>query len=72
MWFLIFLHYCMNKFPVAKLMLSFPDLNAREERLFSMVKWNKTASVLNCDPQENLGNILTLRLKFIRWIHLTI
>ena len=41
-------------FPIAKLILSLPHSNAEEERLFSMVKLNKTFRS-NLDPQDNLG-----------------
>ena len=49
-------------FPIAIIILSLPHSNAEEERLFSMVKGNKTAFCPNLDPQETLGSILTLKL----------
>ena len=64
-------------FPITKLIVSLLHSNAGEERLFSVVKRNKTAFHSNLDPQEILGRILTIKLalkgeKFIRWIYLTI
>ena len=49
-------------FPIAKLTLTLPHSNAEEERLFSMVKRNKTAFRPNLDPQETLRSILTVKL----------
>ena len=49
---------------IVKLILSLPHSNAEEERLFSMVKRNKTAFHPNLDPQEILGSNLTIKLAF--------
>ncbi len=44
---------------VAKLVLTIPHSNAQEERLFSMVRKNKTASL---DPKGTLSSILAIKL----------
>ena len=49
-------------FPIVKLILSLPNSNAEDERLFSMVKFNKTAFRPNLYPQETLGSALTVKL----------
>ena len=49
-------------FPIAKLTLSLPHSNTEEERLFSMIKRNKTAFRPNLDSQEALESVLTLKL----------
>jgi len=45
---------------IAKLVLTLSHSNAEEERLFSMVKRNKTSFRPNL--QESLGSILTVKL----------
>lgn len=47
---------------VAKLVLTIPHSNAQEERLFSMVRKNKTAFRPNLDPKGTLSSILSIKL----------
>ena len=47
---------------VAKLVLVIPHSNAEEERIFSMVRKNKTAFRPNLDPKGTLSSILTIKL----------
>ena len=47
---------------VAKLVLLIPHSNATEERIFSMVRKNKTAFRPSLDPKGTLSSILTIKL----------
>lgn len=47
---------------IAKLILVIPHSNAEEERLFSLVRKNKTAFRPNLDPRGTLSSILTIKL----------
>ena len=47
---------------IAKLILVIPHSNAEEERVFSMVRKNKTAFRSNLDPKGTLSSILTIKL----------
>ena len=47
---------------VAKLILILPHSNAQEERLFSMVRKNKTSFRPSLDPKGTLSSILTIKL----------
>ncbi|XP_033115332.1 uncharacterized protein LOC117115582 [Anneissia japonica] len=55
-----------SRFPrlvnVAKLVLVIPHSNAEEERIFSMVRKNKTSFRSNLDPKGTLSSILTVKL----------
>ena len=47
---------------IAKLVLIIPHSNAQEERVFSMVRKNKTAFRPSLDPKGTLSSILTIKL----------
>ena len=47
---------------VAKLVLTIPHSNAQEERIFSMVRKNKTAFRPSLDPNGTLSSILSIKL----------
>lgn len=47
---------------VAKLVLVIPHSNAEEERVFSMVRKNKTAFRPSLDPKGTLSSLLTIKL----------
>ena len=47
---------------IAMLALLIPHSNAQEERIFSMVRKNKTAFRPNLDPRGTLSSILTIKL----------
>jgi len=47
---------------IAKLVLTIPHSNAQEERLFSMVRKNKTAFRPSLDPKGTLSSILAIKL----------
>ena len=47
---------------IAMLILVLPHSNAEEERVFSMVRKNKTAFRANLDPKGTLSSILTIKL----------
>ncbi len=47
---------------IAMLILVIPHSNAEEERVFSMVRKNKTAFRPNLDPKGTLSSILTIKL----------
>ncbi len=47
---------------VAKLVMVIPHSNAQEERVFSMVRKNKTAFRPRLDPKGTLSSILTVKL----------
>lgn len=47
---------------IAKLTLVLPHSNAQEERVFSMVRKNKTAFRPSLDPKGTLSSILTIKL----------
>ena len=46
---------------VAQLVLTIPHSNAAEERVFSIVRKNKTPFRPNLDTEETLGNIVTTK-----------
>ena len=48
---------------VAKLVLTMPHSNAAEERVFSMIRKNKTPFRRNLDPYETLGSIITIKME---------
>ena len=48
---------------VAKLVLTMPHSNAAEERVFSMIRKNKTPFRPNLDPSETLGSIITIKME---------
>ena len=54
-----------SRFPrltsVGKLVLTIPHSNAQEERLFSMVRMNKTAFRPSLDPKGTLSSILAIK-----------
>ena len=47
---------------VGKLILTIPHSNAQEERVFSMIRKNKTAFRPSLDPKGTLSSILTIKL----------
>ena len=47
---------------VAQLVLTIPHSNAAEERVFSIVRKNKTSFRPNLDPEETLGSIVTTKM----------
>ena len=47
---------------VARLILTIPHSNAEEERVFSIVKKNKTFFRLRLDPEKTLASIVTVKL----------
>ena len=47
---------------VAQLALTIPHSNASEERVFSLVRKNKTPFRPNLDPEETLGSIVTTKM----------
>ena len=49
-------------FLVAKLILVIPHSNAEEERVFSLIRKNKTAFRPNLDPKGTLSSIITIKL----------
>ena len=53
-------------FPIARLILYLSHSNAEEERLFSMVKQNKTPFRSNLVPQDNLGKYFDRKTNFKR------
>ena len=54
---------CFNQLcHVAKLVLVIPHSNATEERVFSMVRKNKTAFCPSLDPKGTLSSIITIKL----------
>ena len=54
---------CFNQLcQVAKLVLVIPHSNATEERVFSMVRKNKTAFRPSLDPKGTLSSIITIKL----------
>ena len=54
---------------VAKLVLIIPHSNAQEERVFSMVRKNKTAFRPSLDPKGTLSSILTIKLANAEPVH---
>lgn len=46
---------------IALLVLTIPHSNAEEERVFSLIRKNKTAFRPNLDPNETLGSIITVK-----------
>ena len=47
---------------VVRLILTIPHSNAEEERIFSIIRKNKTCFRPNLDPSETLGSIVTVKL----------
>lgn len=47
---------------IAKLVMVIPHSNAQEERVFSMVRKNKTSFRPSLDPKGTLSSILTIKL----------
>ena len=47
---------------VVTLILTFPHSDAEEERIFSIVRKNKTCFRQRLDPEETLANIVTVKL----------
>ena len=47
---------------VAKLVMVIPHSNAQEERVFSMIRKNKTSFRPSLDPKGTLSSILTIKL----------
>ena len=58
----------LNK--IAKLVLTILHSNAQEERVFSMVRKNKTAFMSSLDPKGTLTSILTIKLACTEPAHL--
>ena len=54
---------------VAKLILVLPHSNAQEERVFSMVRKNKTSFRPSLDQKGTLSSILTIKLANIKNVH---
>lgn len=56
-----------SRFPrlsnTALLVLTIPHSNAAEERVFSLIRKNKTAFRPNLDPKETLGSIVTVKME---------
>ena len=50
---------------VALLVLTIPHSNADEERVFSMIKKNKTWFRLSLDLDETLGSIITIKMELL-------
>ena len=54
---------CFNRLcQIAKLVMVIPHSNAQEERLFSMIRKNKTSFRPSLDPKGTLWSILTVKL----------
>ena len=55
-----------HRFPrlkkIARLILTIPHSNAEEERIFSIIRKNKTCFRPNLDPNETLGSLVTVKL----------
>ena len=47
---------------ISKLILAFPHLNAKEERIISMARKKKTCLRTNLDPEETMGSLITIKL----------
>ena len=47
---------------VVRLILTIPHSNAEEERVFSVVRKNKTSFRPRLDPEETLASIVTVKL----------
>ena len=47
---------------IAKLFLTTPHSNAQEERIFSMIRKNKTSFRPSLDPKGTLSSIVTIKL----------
>ena len=47
---------------VVRLILTIPHSNAEEERVFSIVRKNKTSFRSRLDPEETLASIVTVKL----------
>ena len=58
--------YYTFRFPIlsqiAKLILTLPHSNASPERVFSVIRQNKTDSRNKLDPDETLGSLLTVKM----------
>ncbi|KAK3698610.1 hypothetical protein QZH41_014592, partial [Actinostola sp. cb2023] len=50
---------------IALLVLTIPHSNAEEERVFSMIKKNKTSFRASLDQQETLGSIMTIKMEML-------
>ena len=48
---------------IALLVLTIPHSNAEEERVFSMIKQNKTAFRPSLNQEETLGSIMTIKME---------
>ncbi|CAB3985763.1 Vertnin [Paramuricea clavata] len=48
---------------IALLVLTIPHSNAEEERVFSMIRQNKTSFRSSLDEQETLGSIMTIKME---------
>jgi hypothetical protein len=48
---------------VAMLILTMPHSNAEEERVFSLVRKNKTSFRPNLDPDETLSSIIMIKME---------
>ena len=48
---------------IALLVLTIPHSNATEERVFSLIRKNKTVFRPNLDPNETLGSIVTVKME---------
>lgn len=48
---------------IALLVLTIPHSNAEEERVFSMIRQNKTAFRPSLDEEETLGSIMTIKME---------
>ena len=55
---LLFMRLCK----VVRLILTIPHSNAEEERVFSIVRKNKTSFLRRLDPEETLASIVTVKL----------
>lgn len=50
---------------IALLVLTIPHSNADEERVFSMIRKNKTSFRPSLDLEETLGSIMTIKLEML-------
>ena len=51
---------------VAHLILTIPHSNAKEERVFSIIRKNKTCFRPNLDAEETLASVVTVKLEWSR------
>ena len=54
-------------FRIALLVLTIPHSNAGEERVFSMIKKNVTATRSCLDQEKTLGSILTIKMESVNY-----